>query len=78
MKVAISVPDDVFETAERARKAQRLPRSRFYSQALESYLKNERRAGVPEALAAVYDRGESSGVDPVLEALQAQALREEW
>jgi len=77
MKVAVSVPDEVFEAAEQVRKGQRLPRSQFYSRALEAYLKSQRGAGVKAALAAVYG-SEPSGVDPTLAALQAEALREDW
>ncbi len=77
MKVAISVPDPLFETAERMAKQLRLPRSQLYARALEMFVKSHRSVGVRENLEAVYSR-ESSELDPMLEDLQAEALREEW
>jgi len=77
MKVAISVPDRVFEEAELVAKRLRVPRSRVYAQALEEFVKKHRAKGVRESLDAVY-AGKPSGLDPVLTDLQADALREEW
>jgi predicted transcriptional regulator len=77
MKVAVSLPDPVFEEAERVAKRLRLPRSRVYAQALEEFVKKHRHAGVRESLDAVYG-GEASEPDPVLTDLQARALREKW
>lgn len=77
MKVAISVPDPTFEAAERVAKRLGMSRSKLYAQAVESFVKTHRGVGVREALAAVYGR-ETAAVDPVLDQLQAEALREEW
>ncbi len=77
MKIAISVPDPLFEAAERISKQLRMPRSHLYARALEAYVKSHRSVGVRETLEAVYAR-ESSELDPMLEDLQAEALREEW
>ena len=77
MKVAISVPDPLFEAAERMSKQLRLPRSQLYARALEMFVKSHRNAGVRESLEAVYGC-ESSELDPMFEDLQAEALREEW
>jgi metal-responsive CopG/Arc/MetJ family transcriptional regulator len=77
MKVAISVPERVFEEAEMVAKRLRVSRSRVYAQALEEFVKKHRGKGIREALNAVYGR-ESSDLDPVLTELQAEALREEW
>jgi hypothetical protein len=77
VKVAISVPDRVFEEAEHVAKRLRVSRSRVYSQALEDFVKKHRGKRVRDELDAVY-RKESSDLDPVLTDLQAQALREEW
>jgi len=38
MKVAVSVPDPVFDAAERLAKERRVPRSQVFSEALEEYL----------------------------------------
>jgi metal-responsive CopG/Arc/MetJ family transcriptional regulator len=77
VKVAISVPDRVFEEAERVAKRLRVSRSRIYSLALEEFVGKHRRPAVRESLEAVY--GEASPpIDPVLTDLQAKALREKW
>jgi antitoxin MazE6 len=80
MKVAISLPDAVFEEAERVAKRLRVPRSRLYARAVEDFVKRHRGKNVREALAAVYaqESQESEGLDPVLSELQAHALRERW
>lgn len=77
VKVAISVPDHVFEEAEQVAKRLRVSRSRVYSQALEDFVKKHRGKRVRDELDAVY-RKESSDLDAVVTDLQAQALREEW
>ena len=77
MKVAVSVPDRVFEEAERVAKRLRVSRSRVYSQALQEFVKKHHGESVRESLDAVYSR-ESSDIDPVLTDLQARALREKW
>ncbi len=77
MKVAISVPDRVFEEAERMARRLRLSRSRVYSQAIEEFVKRHRGQSVREALDAVYGK-QPSDMDAVLTDLQARALREKW
>jgi metal-responsive CopG/Arc/MetJ family transcriptional regulator len=77
MKVAISVPDPTFEAAERVSKRLGISRSRLYARAVEAFVKTHRGVEIREALAAVYG-AESSALDPVLEELQAEALREAW
>jgi hypothetical protein len=74
MKVAISIPDPVFEAAEEASRRLGISRSQFYAQAVESLLRETRSAGVREALDRVYG-SEASALDPVLDTLQAEALR---
>ncbi len=77
MKIAISVPDPTFEAAERVSKRLGVSRSQFYSTAVEKYVEPFRQEEVREALEAVYG-SESPEIDPVLDELQAEALREEW
>ncbi|HEX3525677.1 MAG TPA: hypothetical protein VH988_01295 [Thermoanaerobaculia bacterium] len=54
-----------------------MSRSQLYSRAVDAFIKEHRGLGVLEALAAVYD-SEPSAVDPLLDQLQVEALREEW
>jgi len=77
MKVAVSIPDQVFEEAEQVAKRRRVSRSRVYAEALEEFVKKHRGKSVREALDVVYAR-KSSGTDQVLTELQARALREKW
>jgi len=77
MKVAISVPDRVFEEAERVAKRLRVSRSRVYTQAVEEFVKKHRGKSVRESLETVYGK-KTVGLDTVLTDLQARALREKW
>jgi metal-responsive CopG/Arc/MetJ family transcriptional regulator len=76
MKTAISIPDRIFLAAERAAKQQKVSRSRFYAQAVESYLKTQQAKGVTEALNAVYGP-DSSELDPDLATAAYHLLAEE-
>ncbi len=77
MKVAISLPDPIFEAAETVCKRLGIPRSRFYSKAVEAHVRTYQADEIREALDEVYG-SEDSGLDPVLSQLQAEALREDW
>jgi metal-responsive CopG/Arc/MetJ family transcriptional regulator len=77
MKVAISLPDPTFEAAERVSKRLGMSRSQLYARAVEAFVKTHRGDEVREALAAVYG-SEPAAVDPMIDRLQAEALREEW
>ncbi len=77
MKVAISVPDPTFRAAERVSKRLGMSRSGLYVKALEEFVNVHRDAEVRESLAAVYGSSRAT-VDPLIDQLQAEALREEW
>lgn len=77
MKVAVSVPDPTFQAAERVSKRLGMSRSQLYARAIDAFVKTYRDTEVREALAAVYGT-ETEAIDPVIEQLQAEALREEW
>jgi len=77
MKIAISVPEPTFEAAERVSKQLGVSRSQLYSQAVEKYVEPYRQQEVRQALQKVYGSTPSE-VDPLLDRLQADALREEW
>jgi predicted transcriptional regulator len=80
MKTAISVPDDVFEAAERLARRLGKSRSELYSTAIASYLERHRQHGVTERLNEVYGPGkEQADVDGVLATLQSLTVaEEEW
>ncbi len=77
MKIAISVPDPIFEAAETVCRRLGVPRSRFYARAIEAYLRSFQADEIRETLDEVY-AAEAPELDPGLERLQAEALREDW
>jgi len=54
MKVAISVPDPVFEAAERLAKQRHVPRSQLFSEALQEYLLRHGSTAITAKLNEVY------------------------
>ena len=80
MKTAISIPDSIFEEAERLAKARGWSRSELYANAVTAYVNSERFSGVREKLDAVYGRNaDDSAVDPLLVTAQARSLpKEKW
>lgn len=78
MKTAISVPDEVFEAAERAAKKLGVSRSEFYSNAVRDFIERYGREGITQSLDNVYASSES-GVDKALAAMQWSSIpKEEW
>ena len=78
MKTAISIPDDVFQSAENFAHHKNMSRSALYTAAVEEYLSLHRDDDLTEKLNEVYAKQDSS-LDPVLAALQWLALnKEDW
>ncbi len=78
MKTAISIPDDLFQAAEKLAKRLSVSRSELYAKALAAFLESRGGQDVTERLDSIYD-GESSSVDPVLAKLQSLSVpREDW
>lgn len=76
MKVAISVPDEVFEAGEHLAKQLKLSRSQLYSDALALYLSARGAAAVTARLNAVY-ASTPSGLDEAFVAAQEKILSHE-
>lgn len=76
MKIAVSIPDAVFEAAERLAKERRVPRSQVFAEALAEYVARHRPEAVTEKLDAVY-RVEESGMDEALLRAQVSVLDDE-
>ena len=73
MKTAVSVPDDVFERAERLARRENRSRSDVYSAALREYVARYSADEVAEALDRVVSEvGE--GIDPFVTAAGRQIL----
>jgi len=79
MKTAISLPDDLFDAAERHARRVRKSRSQLYADALAEYLVRHAPDEVTEAMNAVVERLGEGGADPFLKAAARGALaRTEW
>jgi metal-responsive CopG/Arc/MetJ family transcriptional regulator len=77
MKTAVSIPDALFEAADRAARRLGLSRSQLYARALERFLGEEPDDAVTARLDEVYAT-EDSAVDPLLAAAQRKAVTEPW
>jgi hypothetical protein len=78
MKTAISIPDPVFEAAERLAKRLGKSRSQLYSEAVAHYVEQHPSSSVTERLNEVLAaEPEADRLDPVIEALQLEVLRRE-
>ncbi len=80
MKTAISIPDEIFEQAERLAKTRGWSRSELYANAVSAFVNSERFSGVREKLDAVYgDDGQDSAVEPLLASAQARSIaKKKW
>ena len=78
MKVALSIPDDLFESAETLGKRLGVSRSRLYATALADFVARHRGRKVTEALDRVYGT-EDSRLDSRVQRLQQRSLeRDTW
>jgi hypothetical protein len=80
MKTAISIPDALFESAERLARRLGISRSELFQRAVKAYLAMHKGEGITEALNEVYGPDDqSSRLDPVLGHLQFNSIpEEEW
>jgi hypothetical protein len=76
MKIAISVPDQVFEAGEHLARQLGLSRSQLYSDALAAYLSTRGAQAVTARLNAVYETA-SSKLDPAVASYQISRLADE-
>ncbi len=77
MKTAISLPDELFASADSLAERLRVSRSELYATAVAEYVAKHRDAEVTARLNEVYS-DLPSGVDPALRRAQARSMGEEW
>jgi len=78
MKTAISIPDDVFESADELAKQMGVSRSHLYAIAVAEYVAKYRASDLTATLNEVYAE-EPSGVDRALRTAQARSVgSSEW
>lgn len=76
MKVAVSIPDDVFESGEQVSKRLGVSRSRLYATALAEYVAKNRGRKVTERLNVIYGAVDSR-LPAAARRLQAKSLTPE-
>ena len=76
MKVAISLPDPVFEAAERLAKGLKKPRSKLYAEAIAEYVGIHDQQWVTEKLNEIYGQKPAS-IDKALYRAQLGTLNDE-
>jgi metal-responsive CopG/Arc/MetJ family transcriptional regulator len=77
VKTAVSIPDVLFEAADRAARRLGLSRSELYARALERFLSDEPDDAITARLDDVY-AGEASALDDELASAQRRAVAEPW
>ena len=78
MKTAISIPDHVFDEAEKLAQRLGMSRSELYANAVSEYVRGHRGEEVTKRLDEVYQK-ESSRLDPASRTLQFASLqKDEW
>ena len=73
MKVAVSIPDEVFQAAEELAARERCSRSSLYARALQRLLAEAERSEITARLDALYSE-ESSDLSAGLREAQARAI----
>lgn len=78
MKTAISIPDDVFESADELARELGISRSELYSTAVAEYLAKHRAEDVTARLNEVYAE-QPSGLSPEIRRAQARSIgKSDW
>jgi len=78
MKIALSIPDELFESGETLSKRLGVSRSRLYATALAEFVAKNRGRKITERLNAIYE-SEDSRLPRALRRLQGRSLtRKPW
>jgi metal-responsive CopG/Arc/MetJ family transcriptional regulator len=78
MKAAVSIPDDVFEEADRLARELKTSRSQLYSRALKEFLARHAPDQVTEAMDRVCDELEKTSNDFARQAARRVLENTEW
>jgi metal-responsive CopG/Arc/MetJ family transcriptional regulator len=78
MKTAISIPDEIYHSADQLAKRLGVSRSELYSKAVLNYINAHKNDAVTKALDQIYAK-EKSEIDPVINVMQLKSLpKEAW
>lgn len=79
MKTAISIPDELFDAADREAERLGISRSQLFQKALAAYLRQHDEDTITESLNRVYSDEDPGRLDPVLDQMQrASIAKESW
>jgi len=82
MKTAISLPDQLYEEAERTAQSLGIPRSQLFAKALEEFISFHKRENITERLNRVYshvNQEENSEISNIgLESLRNLTKNDTW
>ena len=78
MKTAVSIPDEIYQSADQLAKRLGMSRSELYSKAVSNYINAHKNEAVTKALDQIYAK-EKSEIDPVINVMQLRSLpKETW
>jgi metal-responsive CopG/Arc/MetJ family transcriptional regulator len=78
MKTAISIPDEVFDVAEKLARRQGVSRSRLFSDALREYVARHAPDEITDAMNRVVANVGESGADFAVDAARRVLTDERW
>lgn len=68
MKTAISIPDELFLSAEKTAKKLGIPRSQLFAKALEEFIQNHSKEDITKKLNGIYDQSFQNSNNSVSES----------
>ena len=78
MKTAISIPNDIFDAAEKTAKRLGVSRSELYSNAVKDYIDSHIAEHITDTLNEIYAK-ESSSLDPNISKMMVSSIdKEDW
>ena len=78
MKTAVSLPDDLFESADALARRLGMSRSRLFATALAEFIAKHRASRVTERLNAVYATESESGDSALSDYAKRRLRKNEW
>ena len=82
MKTAVSLPDRLYEEAEKTAQAMGIPRSQLFAKALEEFIERHREENITERLNRVYPEAASDEFGDIsdvgLESLRDVTRNDSW
>jgi metal-responsive CopG/Arc/MetJ family transcriptional regulator len=81
MKTAISLPDTLYNDAEKIAKDMGIPRSQLFAKALEEFINHHKKDRITEKINSIYKKELSGGdriVDVNLESLRELTKNDSW